>query len=124
MSIIMPCLYPATAESFTDNGLGILAEALSCTVTEERNGAYELSMTYPISGRRYNDIAQRCIITAPPAPGKAPQPFRIYQISRPMRGKITINAQHISYDLNGVPVAPFTAPSAASAMVIPNPSRY
>ncbi len=116
MSIIMPCLYPATAESFNSNGLGVLAEALSCTVTEERNGAYELSMTYPISGRRYNDIAQRCIITAPPAPGKAPQPFRIYQISRPMRGKITINAQHISYDLNGVPVAPFTAPSAASAM--------
>ncbi len=87
--------------TFTSNGLGVLSEAITCSVTEERNGQFELKMTYPVSGKMYNQIALRNIIVAKPNPYANPQPFRIYSISRPINGVISINAEHISYDLSG-----------------------
>lgn len=105
----MILLYPSTEKQFENNGFGSLSDAISCTVTEERNGAYELQMEYPITGLHYADITSRCIITSKPTPYKAPQPFRIYRISKPLSGRITVYAQHISYDLSGIPVSPFTA---------------
>ena len=47
---MIPVLYDSGERNFTSNGLGRLYDALSCTVTEERNGSYELEMTYPVSG--------------------------------------------------------------------------
>lgn len=87
--------------TFTSNGLGVLSEAISCKVTEERNGQFELAMEYPVSGRMYSQIELRNIIVAKPNPYANPQPFRIYSISKPISGVITINAEHISYDLSG-----------------------
>ena len=29
---------------------GFLSDALTCVVTEERNGIYELTLTYPVTG--------------------------------------------------------------------------
>lgn len=98
------------------NGAGALAECISCTVTEERNGAFELEMIYPVGGIHYDDIALREIIAAAPNPTANEQYFRIYQISRPIDGQVTINAEHISYDLSGIPVSPFSAGSAAGAL--------
>ena len=46
----MILLYPSTETEFQNNGLGALSDAISCTVTEERNGMYELEMQYPVSG--------------------------------------------------------------------------
>lgn len=111
-------LFPSNATDFTTNGLGYLPDATECTVTEERNGAFELEMKYPVSGKRYSDILLRSIIVAKPNPYDDPQPFRIYEISRPMKGSITIKAEHISYDINGIPVTSgweATSPSAAFA---------
>ena len=45
-----PILYPAAETEFSNNGLGRLSDAISCTVTEERNGQYELELTYPVAG--------------------------------------------------------------------------
>lgn len=110
-----PILYESTETDFTNLGLGTLTDALSCVVTEERNGSYELTMTYPITGQHYSDILLRRLILAKPNYQDEPQPFRIYHISRPMSGIITINAEHISYDLSGWPVAPFEADNLALA---------
>lgn len=99
-------LFPSNATDFTTNGLGYLPDATECTVTEERNGAFELEMKYPVSGKRYSDILLRSIIVAKPNPYDDPQPFRIYEISRPMKGLVTVKAAHISYDMNGIPVDP------------------
>lgn len=112
-----PILFAATDTAFDTNGLGVLTDAISCTVTEERNGAFELEMTYPVSGIHYGEIKTRCIILARPNPADDPQPFRIYRITRPLDGIVTVYAEHISYDLSGVPASPFTADSVSDAML-------
>lgn len=111
-----PILFPSTATEFTTHGLGVLTDAISCTVTEERNGAFELTMQYPDTGVHFDEITDRCIIYAIPSPYRAPQPFRIYRITRPMDGIIMVYAQHITYDLSGVPLNPFTAINAPDAL--------
>lgn len=111
-----PILFPSTATEFNTQGLGVLTDAISCTVNEERNGAFELTMQYPDTGVHFDEITDRCIIYAIPSPYRAPQPFRIYRITRPMNGIIMVYAQHITYDLSGVPLNPFTAINAPDAL--------
>ena len=108
-----PILYQSTETVFDTNGIGILGDCVSCTVTEERNSAYELEMEYPITGIHYADIAMRSIILAKPNPTSDPQPFRVYESSKPMGGIVTVYARHIAYDLDGIPVNPFTASTAS-----------
>lgn len=113
---MIPKLFAANATAFTNNGLGRLPDAVECTVTEERNGPYELYMRYPITGKHYSDIQISRIIYAVPADGKTGQPFRIYRIEKPLNGIVSIYAEHISYELNSIPVMPFTATSCAQAL--------
>lgn len=111
-----PILYAPTETDFRGNGIGALRDAISCSVIWELNGQYEMTMKYPLSGIRYSEIAMRSVIMAQPATGVAPQPFRVYHITKPASGVITNHARHIAYDLMGVPVSPFHAGSAALAM--------
>ena len=55
---MIPVLYRANATEFTTFGLGALSDAISCEVTEERNGAFELVMKYPTTGQNYNLLAK------------------------------------------------------------------
>lgn len=103
----MILLYESSETLFDTNGIGALSDAVSCVVTEERNGSFELEMRYPITGVHYADIQYRNILLVKPNPFDDPQPFRIYRITRPIDGIITVYAQHITYDLNGIPVKPF-----------------
>lgn len=111
-----PILYSATETDFSNNGLGILGDCVSCEVTEEANGIFELVMQYPMSGIHYEEIADRSIIKAKADQFRDPQLFRVYAISKPMSGIVTISAEHISYDLSGIPVAPFTSESVSLAL--------
>lgn len=111
-----PILYSATETDFSSNGLGILGDCISCEVTEEANGIFELAMQYPMGGIHYEDIADRSIIKAKADQFRDPQLFRVYSISKPMSGIVTVSAEHISYDLSGIPVAPFTAGSVSLAL--------
>lgn len=111
-----PILYSATETNFGHNGLGILGDCASCEVTEEANGIFELAMAYPMDGIHYEDIADRAIIKAKADQFREPQLFRVYAISKPMSGIVTVMAEHISYDLTGIPVSPFLAGSAAAAL--------
>lgn len=109
-------LYDQNEKNFTTAGLCTLPDATSCTVTEERNGAYELEMQYPINGIGYSSITARRIIFCRPNPYEREQPFRIYKISKPINGIVTVYAQHISYDLKGIPLSPFTAGNILTAL--------
>ncbi len=103
----MILLYNPEEKLFGTNGIGSLADAVSCIVTEERNSSFELELVYPITGQHYADIQHRSLIFAKPNPFDQPQPFRVYRISKPLNGLVTVYAWHISYDLNGIPVRPF-----------------
>lgn len=111
-----PVLFAADATTFTSNGLGRLTDAISCTVTEERNGPYELHMEYPIDGRLIEEIQYSRIILAKPADEKDPQPFRIYRITKPLSGVVEIDAEHISYQMTHIPIMPYTAASLGQAL--------
>lgn len=113
---MIPVLYPTTETEFASNGIGHLNDAITCTITEERNGAFELEMQYPISGNHFKDIGQRSLILAKPSVLQDPQPFRVYKISKPINGVCTINAEHISYDLSGIPIASINATSCGDAI--------
>jgi len=110
-------LFESTATEFTTNGLGVLSSAIKCEVVEERNGEFELTMEYPIDGNRYSELALRRLIVAKPNPFDDPQPFRIYSITKPMNGRVTVAAEHISYDLTGYVVRPFTASRVDDALI-------
>lgn len=114
-----PILYDADRTSFpagVDNGLGILADAMSCKVTQELNGQYELELHYPVEGIHYGEIALRAILRATVGPDGKLQPFRVYRIVPGMNGTAAIYARHIAYDLGGYVVSPFTAADAPSAV--------
>lgn len=113
---MIPILYAVSETNFTTNGLGGLTDCISCTVTEERNGQYTLEMVYPIEGLHYSDITYSSIIKVTPSDGTDAQLFRVYKISKPLNGKVVIEAEHISYQLCFIPCGPFTANNAAGAM--------
>ncbi len=113
---MIPILYESNTTNFNTNGIGRLSDAITCIVTEERNGQYELQMTYPLEGALYNDLQVSRIIWVVPSDGEEEQAFRIYKVSRPISGIVTIYAEHISYQLSCVPVSRYSATSAAAAM--------
>lgn len=104
-----PILYDSQETLFSNNGIGVLNDAGSCIVEEERNGSFELTMTYPVMGIHYKSLTYRNLILAKSKPEGRPQPFRIYRMTKPMGGFVTVYAQHISYDLSGATIPPFDA---------------
>lgn len=96
---MIPILYDAAETDFSTYGIGTLTDALSCQVTEERNGAYECVMTYPVTGHLYSEMQKERLIKAKPNDISSPQAFRIYRITKPLNGIVKVYAQHISYDL-------------------------
>lgn len=111
---MVPILYEHSETAFTSNGLGRLADAISCRVTEEINGIYELELVYPITGRHYNDLKAGRIIYATHDDTKTPQAFDIYQRRAPLNGQVTFKARHVSYRLNNIILKPIAATSCTS----------
>ena len=134
---VKPILYDSTTTSFIGFGIGTLKDAISCTVTQELNGAFELELQYPVLGAHFKDIKIRSIILAGTRPQTASwtnnlQPFRVYSITKDASGHVaTILARHVFYDLNGVPVSPFSGTdltdfitNMSSAMLVSNPFSF
>lgn len=115
---MIPVLYPPNAADFSTFGLGVLTDTISCEVTEERNGVFECLLNYPVSGQHYGLITKECIIKAKPNDTAADQAFRIYRITKPLNGIVTIYGQHISYDLANVPVLPFSTESRSPQLIL------
>ena len=109
-----PILFPSNATTFTSNGLGPL-DCISCKVTEERNGMYELELEIAQSANHASEIEMSSIIVAIPSEGASRQAFRVYKMTKPMNGRFSVSAQHISYQLSYIPVFPFSVLASASA---------
>lgn len=99
---MIPVLYKADAVDFSTFGIGSLSECTYCEVTEERNGAFECTLKYPVTGRLFAELKNERLIKARPNDTSKEQLFRIYRITTPINGIVTIYAQHISYDLSNI----------------------
>lgn len=106
---MIPCLYDSKEMTFDHNGIGKLADAQSCTVTEKRNGSYELKLVCPSDGIHAERLEEGNIILAKPSDTGQSQPFRIYKVTTPIDGKLEVQAKHISYQLNFITISPFSA---------------
>ena len=114
---MVPILYEKTATVFDRTTIiGRLAETISCTVTEELNGIYEAELELPTTAKHYPHIMLQSIIVLKPNENDNGQPFRVYKISKPLNGIVTIYLEHISYDLTRQTAMPFYAHGVSAAM--------
>ena len=77
-----PILFDKDDTTFTSNGIGRL-DCISCTVTEERNGQYELELVLPQDALHAEDIEMSSIIVVKPSQNGTNQAFRVYKITKP-----------------------------------------
>jgi len=117
---MVPRLFESTATAFTSLGICPLPDAVSCLVTEERNDQYTLEMVYPIDGFGFNEIKVDRIILALAHDGDShAQPFRIESIHGDIGATVTVNAVHISYQLNWIICEKFASSSGTDS-----PTRF
>lgn len=114
---MIPILYQTITEGSVPSnyGIGALIDCVSCTVTEERNGSFELALTYSAEGKYASEIQPNRFIKAKPNFTDDPQIFRIYKVGKTISGQFTVYAQHISYDLSGKIITGGTAGSCTAA---------
>lgn len=99
---VKPVLFEADSTNFDNNGIGVLYDAESCTVTEEHNGVFDLELEYPASGDWYDFIEEKRIILAKPNDVDEPHAFRIYEIDKSLLADaIVVKATSITDDLAG-----------------------
>ncbi len=117
---MIPILYESIVEGTvpSDYGIGPLTDCLACEVKENRNGSYELTLSYAAQGIHASEIVPNAIIKAKPNFTDNPQLFRIYKVGKTMNGRFEVNAQHISYDLSGKLILTGTATTATSACTL------
>ena len=112
---MIPILYPSTTRNVADFGaIGRLAECISCKITEDLYGTYELELQYPTNGRYAKDLLGDGIIEAvtafrPMGPssgtteiGAVAKRVQLFDIRRRVIADdiITLTCHHISYRLN------------------------
>lgn len=121
VGIMKPILFPSDATTFMTNGLGSL-DPTSCVVAEERNGQYELECVVPVESPHFNEIHNNMILVVIPGDGGSVhavsqrQAFRIYHVTEPLNGLVTLSARHISYDLSyNTVMPPITASTITTA---------
>ena len=117
---MIPILYDAVTEGSVPAsfGVGNLTDCISASVTEERNGSYELELVYPVNGIHADEIQPNRFIKVKPNFTDNPQLFRIYKVSKALNGTFVVNAQHISYDLGGKVATSGSANTCVDACIL------
>lgn len=114
---MIPILYSENETAFASNGIGRLSDYISATCKQGLNGEYEIELIYPDTGVHSTEIKERRYILAKPDEVSTPQAFEVYKVTKSASGRrLTVNAHHITYKLNGMPVAPFTATGIQPAL--------
>lgn len=103
---MIPRLLEKDASDFEVVGIGALYDAISCTVTEERNGEFSLELEIPTESNHAQEISADKIIIADSGLNN-PQPFRITEVESNMDGTLSVSALHLTADLRWIPFHPF-----------------
>ena len=112
---MIPILYGCTETQFVSNGIGRLTDCISCIVTEERNGIYEVDFEYPVSGALFDEILPGRIIACKHDNLGDVQPFDIVSYSKPINGVVSFHGVHISYRQTSIVAVGENINSARSA---------
>lgn len=83
---------------YSTNGLGRLTLVSKCLVTEELNGAYEMTLDVSVKDEHFCDLVVGRQLLVQVSDGTM-QPFRIDQITKPMKGTVSVHAYHKCYDM-------------------------
>lgn len=105
---MIPKIFENNISASNQRLIAYLPDCISCTVTEERNSVFECYMTYPVNGNCFNEIQRERVLLVKANHSMEEQFFRIYRITKPLNGIVSVYAQHISYDLSNIPVMPFS----------------
>lgn len=84
--------------------IGALADTISASVIEQRNGAYTASFTYPYVSDYFSQIDYDSTVLLKPNQKSEPQKFRVSSVSKPINGIVSYGCEHISYELNKNPI--------------------
>ena len=87
---------------------GIPLHPVECTVTEVRNGEFELEMRIHYTADFFNKIKIGTIIIAPHDATGIYTPFEVYSINNELNGMAQINAWTLAYRGNRVIIRPFS----------------
>lgn len=117
---MIPILYQTITEGSvpSDYGIGPLTDTIEAIVSEQRNGIYELALTYAAEGIHAEDIQPGRFIMAKPNYTDDAQIFRIYKVGKTINGRFLVSAQHISYDLSGKVITTGSATSCVAACAV------
>ena len=102
----------------THFGIGSLTDCIDYKVTEDRNGKYELNLTYPANGIHADQIQYGSFIKAKPNFTDNPQLFQVIKVGKTMSGQFSVYCQHVSYLLSGKVISSGTAGSATAACLL------
>lgn len=97
-----PILFEKDEMAFASNGICRLYDAISVSVSEERNGLFECDFEYPVTGANFEKIQCGRIIYTTHDDTGVPQPFDIVSYSKPINGVVTFHAVHVSYRTSGI----------------------
>lgn len=83
----------------TNEYIGDLTECSRGIAIEERNGMLEIEIDYHLDSPYSSDLIRGNIIIADVNDNLKQQQFRIYKVTKDIRGNFTVYASHISYDI-------------------------
>lgn len=114
-----PILYSPEHTDFNNLGLGVMVDTISATVSEELNGKFELELVYQATGSLFKYIVKNGVIKVNTG-DQENQLFVIKKVTKPLKGKIGIHAEHVSYITNDLPIKPSTKVVESVAQVALN----
>lgn len=115
---MIPILFENNATDFSTHGIGDLVDCITCETQLNDDGEYELSFAYPKSGELFSQLTIGRLVYAKANSWQQNQIFRIYGYEKDIGSKVTINCEHISYDLNRIPVKKFKAAASATCNTV------
>ena len=83
---MIPILFEYNETSFSTHGIGDLVDCIECKTSQNNEGEYELSFTYPVSGELLKELTIGRLVYAKANPWQENQIFRIYGYEKAING--------------------------------------
>lgn len=97
----MITIHDRSASDFTASGLAVLdRHVIDPMVTQELNGKFSLTFSYPFDGPAANLLVIENIVAAPVPGINVRQGFRISEVTTSLDGILEVVAHHVFYDLS------------------------